>query len=203
MAKIQIPYTKNPHQDDQETYAAKRGRPFLFQIMAPGTDEPLYPILLALHVNPKNVEEKMAKSKTVVATYGGFVEFVWPDEMDTISCTASTGGFIAPDSGLSAGDDSSFGNDVTSSGRKGTIAWERQEDLLELFHNNGVVYDGQGKPAIRGRVMMIYDRGMFIGHFTSFSVTEDDSHAYSFDLSWEFRVESVLYRFPGTSLENG
>ena len=76
------------------------------------------------------------------------------------------------------------------------MAWERQEDLLDLFHNNGMVYDGNGRPAIRGRIMMIYDRGIYYGFFTTFQVNEDDQHAWSFQLSWEFTVEKTLYRFP-------
>jgi hypothetical protein len=197
MSTIQIPYTKNPN-NDEEAYSFRRGRPFLFQVVMPGTNVPLYKYLLALHTNPRSVDEKMTKGKTVVPTYGGFVEFVWPDDFDTISCSHSTGAFINADSsggGLSSGGDIK-GDSGIASDRKGTIAWERQEDLLELFHNNGMVYDSRGIPAIRGRIMMIYDRGIFIGHFTSFQVTEDDSHAFSFELSWEFKVEQVLYRFP-------
>ena len=68
--------------------------------------------------------------------------------------------------------------------------------MLELFRNNGIVYDSNGKPALRGRVMMLYDRGIFTGHFTNFTVDEDDSHAFSFQLSWDFKVEKTLYRFP-------
>jgi len=197
MARVQIPYNKNPTQEEAESGSSdpKRGRPFLFQVLAPGTDEPLFPVALALHTNPRSVEEKMQKGKTVVPTYGGFIEFVWPDEFDTITCDHSTGAFIGPSVGLTAGGDRDDGSGL-SAGRKGTIAWERQEDMLELFHNNGVVYNGFGEPVIRGRVMMMYDRGIFVGHFTSFSVQEDDSHAYSFELSWEFKVETVLYRFP-------
>jgi hypothetical protein len=164
--------------------------------MAPGTNQPLYPIVLALHTNPRSVEEKYTKGKSIVPTYGGFVEFVWPDEFDSVSCDHSTGAFIAPSQGLTAGGDRPNQSNGFVGGRKGTIAWERQQDLLELFHNNGMVYDGFGEPVIRGRVMMMYDRGVFIGHFTTFQVDEDDSHAFSFELSWEFHVEQTLYRFP-------
>lgn len=197
---IQIPYHENPSIDDdtEQSAGTRRGRPFLFQVIMPGTNVPLYPYLLALHTNPRSVEERMVKGKTVVPTYGGFVEFVWPDDFDSISCDHSTGAFISANQnggGLSSGGDVVDDNGF-STGRKGTIAWERQEDLLELFHNNGMVFDSQGRPAIRGRIMMIYDRGIFIGHFTSFQITEDDTHAFSFELSWEFKVEQALYRFP-------
>jgi len=198
MSTIQLPYNKNPTQEEANTGSHgsnKRGRPFLFQVMMPGTNQPLYPVLLALHANPKSVEEKMTKNKTIVSTYGGFVEFVWPDDFDTISCSASTGAFISPGVGLTAGGDQQS-SDGVAGGRHGTVAWERSEDLIELFHNNGMVYDGNGIPAIRGRMMVLYDRGAFMGHFTSFSVEEDDSHAFSFELSWEFHVEETLYQFP-------
>jgi len=204
MSLIQIPHTENPR-NDEEAYSFRRGRPFLFQVVMPGTNVPLYSHLLALHTNPRSVDEKMTKGKTVVPTYGGFVEFVWPDDFDSISCSHSTGAFISANSnggGLTSGGDIRDDNGL-SSDRKGTIAWERQEDLLELFHNNGMVYDSHGIPAIRGRIMMIYDRGIFIGYFTTFQVTEDDSHAFSFELSWEFKVEQVLYRFPTHSDNTG
>jgi hypothetical protein len=135
----------------------------------------------------------MTKGKTVVPTYGGFVEFVWPDDFDSISCSHSTGAFLSANPN---------GGGLVSSNRKSTIAWERQEDLLELFHNNGMVFDGNGVPVIRGHIMMIYDRGIYIGYFTSFQVTEDDSHAFSFELSWEFKIEQVLYRFPNNSSDS-
>lgn len=194
MALIRIPYTENP-QRNEDPSSARRGRPFLFQIMSPGTNEPMYPVVLALHANPETVEERMSKSKTVAMTRGGFIEWTWPDELDSITCQASTGAFIAPDAGLTAGGDK-LSSDSTSFGRKGTIAWERQQDLLELFHNNGMVYNAFGEPVLRGRVMMIYDRGLFIGHFNTFSVDEDDSHAFSFQLNWEFTIEHVIYKFP-------
>ena len=192
MTLVQLPYNENPTSDDR-VVSSRRGRPFLFQIIAPGTNEPIYEHLLALHTNPASVEEKMTKGKTVVPTYGGFVEFVWPDDFDSVSCSHSTGAFISANPS---------GGGLTSN-RRTTIAWERQEDLLELFHNNGMVFDSHGAPAIRGHVMMIYDRGIYIGYFTSFQVTEDDTHAFSFELSWEFKVEQVLYRFPNNSSGSG
>jgi len=198
-AAVSLPYTPNPNatDSDPEAYSPKRGRPFLFQIVSPGTNQPLYPVLLALHVNPESVEEHMADSKTVVPTKGGWIEFRWPNELNSLSGSNTTGTFYSPSSGLSAGSAAAqIGG--KNSGRQGTQAWERQEDLLDLFHNNGMVFDGTGAPAIRGRVMMIYDRGIFLGYFTTLEVVEDDSHAYSFQLSWEFTVEKILYRFPST-----
>jgi hypothetical protein len=196
-AAVSLPYTPNPSSSDAdpEAYSPKRGKPFLFQVVSPGTNQPLYPVLLALHVNPETFEEKMTDSKTVVPTKGGWIEFRWPNDLNQVSGGNTTGTFYSPSSGLSAGSAAAqIGG--KNSGRQGTQAWERQEDLLDLFHNNGMVFDGTGAPAIRGRIMMIYDRGIFLGYFNTFEVTEDDQHAWSFHLDWAFTVEKILYRFP-------
>lgn len=203
--RIQMPHTPNPSANQANTYSGKRGRPMLFQVTDP-TNQPLWPFMLALHVNPKSFNETFTKNKNVVMSYGGFVEFVWPDELDSISANATTGGFIGPNTGLTAGSEgNNLGNFSTgglpsgrAAGRQSTMAWERQEDLLDLFRNNGAIFNGSGQPVIRGRVMCIYDRGIYIGHFTNFSVKEDDEHGFSFELDWEFKVEQTVYLFPGS-----
>ena len=202
---IHIPYTPNPQLESTYQNRGRRGRPLLFQITDP-RNLPLYPYALALHVNPANLSERMNKSKTVAMTKGGFVEWQWPDDLDGLSASGSTGAFIGPDTGLISGSDGRrsssnlpVDSQIITPGRKQTIAWERQEDLLELFHNNGKIYNAQGIPVLRGRVMMIYDRGIYSGHFTTFSVKETDEKAYSFELTWDFKVESSLYIFPNSA----
>src|SRR5580704_7495396 len=148
-AAVSLPQNPNPSSSsaNPEAYNPKRGRPILFQVIAPGTGSPLYSYLLALHVNPESLEERMADSKTVVPTRGGWVEFRWPNELTSIGGSNTTGAFLSPASGLTAGSDGETSARIA--GRQNTIAWERQEDLLDLFHNNGMVFDGQGEPAIR------------------------------------------------------
>jgi hypothetical protein len=197
MAVVKLPYVPNPDQSQAGDYWARKGRPMLFQVLAPQTLDPLFSVLLALHINPDTFEERMAKSKTVVQTYGGFVEFVWPDELDTLSASGSTGAFFSPDTGLTVGSDSvSARTTGISSGRRGTMAWERQEDLLELFRSNGCVYNSVGQPLLRGRILLIFDRGAYIGHFSTFEVAEEEAKQFTFQLSWEFKVESALWRIP-------
>jgi len=198
----QIPATANPRIENSYNYEARRGRPMLFQVMKPDNFlAPLYTTCLALHVSPRSIEERMTKTKNVVMTYGGWVEYVWPDELGSLACESSTGAFFSPESGLTAGNErrgrSSKGG--VSPGRKGTIAWERKEDFLELFRMNGCVFNSVGQPVIRGKIMCIYDRGIFIGHFTTFEENEDDSHPFSFELSWEFKIEHAIYRLPDTA----
>lgn len=165
--------------------------------------QPIFPSLLAMHVNPNSFNEGFTKSKNVVPTYGGFVEYIWHDELDSVSATSSTGGFLNPNVGLTAGSDIEknvfpfqSSSNVGKVGRQNSMAWERQEDLLDVFRNNGAIFDGQGIPRIRGKVRCIYDRGIYTGHFESFNVKETDAQAFTFELSWEFKVEHVSYTFP-------
>jgi len=205
MPSIGIPHTPNQHEVDSysPTGYGRRGRPMLFQATDP-INRPLWNYLLALHTNPETFSEKMTKSKNVVMTYGGFIEFIWPDELDTISASHSTGGFLGPFTGLTAGsegrpiekDTTGLATKAAEHGRHGSIAWERQEDLLEVFRHNGNIFNGRGQPAVRGRIMCIYDRGVYIGHFTTFNVKESDEKSFSFMLDWEFKVEETLYHFP-------
>ncbi len=201
---VRLPSFPNPKIGESYAYSTKRGRPILFQVTDPA-NQPLYPYLLAMHVNPADLSEQFSKSKTVVMTDGGFVEFNWPDELETISSTGTTGAFLGPGTGLTSGSDNTASDIAAPSlaagdqGRHSTMAWERQEDLIDLFRSNGILYDGNGRPVLRGRVMMIYDRGIYSGHFTTFSVKETDEKAYSFDLDWSFKAESVVYLFPGAN----
>lgn len=197
-----------PLHEQGEPYPILRGgRPMLFQVTKPNKNEPLYPYTLALHINPTSLDEQFAKSKNVIMTVGGFVEFVWPDELDSLSASASTGAFIGPEHGLMSG---AFGSGMRgipnarkrreALGRHATIAWERQEDLLDLFRNNGQVYNAVGQPVLRGRIQCIYDRGIFSGYFLTFEVTEDAERPFVFQLTWEFKVTDTVYHFPIRSL---
>lgn len=197
-----IPYTPNwPQGDYLSRPAIGGGRPMLFQVTKPGTLEPLYPYTLVLHVSPSSLDEQFTKSKNVIMSYGGFVEFVWPDELDSLSASASTGAFIGPDVGLTSGAIGSGSRGLQKSrremlGRKATIAWERQEDLLDLYRSNGSVFNAQGQPVLRGSVQCVYDRGVFSGRFTTFEIVEDAERPFTFQLTWEFKVDSTVYNFP-------
>lgn len=203
MAKvIKLPYPKNPNINDAADYTWNGGRPFLFTISEPtGPFSPMYDLALALHTNPNSVEERFTKSKSVVQTDGGYCEFIWPDDLDSITGTGSTGGFINPKLGYTSAPGDMEGASGSFGGRRGTMAYERYTDFLELFRMNGSIFDSAGRPIIRGRVIMLYDRGIFSGHFNSFDVEEDENTPFVFNLNWEFKIENSVYRFnPGSVL---
>ncbi len=196
MGKIPAPPIRASNDFVSGDFVYKGGTPMCFSISDPSNKlTPLYPYFLTLYINPTSLEERFQKSKTNANTYGGYIEWIWPDELTSVSASSSTGAFIGPDSGLtSGGSDQPFSGVLK--GRKGTIAWERYQDLLEMFRCNGMIYDGNGIPAIRGSVIMIYDRGVFVGHFSTFQDVEDDEHPFSFQLTWEFKIETAIYKIP-------
>ncbi len=159
--------------------------PLAFQVTSPFDDRTLLlPHALVMHVNPNSFDETFTKKGEVIQTLGGFVEQLWGDELSEISCEASTGGFINLYTGLS------------SVMRRETIAWDRFQDLQDLYHNNGSVYDPFGNIVLQGKIMLLYDRGTYLGTFRSFSYEETDTSPFSFTLSFSFKVEKVIYKIP-------
>ena len=197
---ITLPYHPNPPQGQSQLIGDGIGRPILFQVTNVSDNSPAWPYALATHVNPSQFSEKFTKSKNVVMTRGGFVEFIWPDNLDSLSADSSTGAFIGPGTGLSS--DSANPSAIVNGrlgglkGRRHTLAWERFADLLDLFRNNGHVYNSNGQPVLRGRVVCMYDRGIYTGYFTSFSVEETGDQPFMFKFDWEFQVLTTDYLFP-------
>lgn len=201
-AKIRIPHTPAPNARLLTDYSTDAGRAMLFGVTKVGKPELLWPFLLALHVNPSSLQEQFNKNKNIVMTRGGFVEFVWPDDLDSLSADSTTGAFIGPDSGLTA--DSSNpsykigrGGAVRQfRGRHGTIAWERMTDLLELFRSNGQIFNGSGAPVLRSQILCMYDRGVYTGWFSTFEVSETADMPFQFKLTWEFKITETIYKLP-------
>ena len=203
MPTSHIPYHPAPTSNEARAIDDGIGRPMLFQVTRVNSLEALWPYALALHVNPSSLQEQFTKSKNVVMTRGGFVEFVWPDDLDTLSADATTGAFIGPDSGLtsdSANPNYKIGRGIKPMrgfrGRHGTIAWERHTDLLELFRSNGQIFNGNGVPILRSQIMCMYDRGVYNGWFTTFDVTETSETPFQFKVTWEFKVVQTVYKLP-------
>ncbi len=159
--------------------------PVAFQITSPFDRRlALLPHALVMHVNPANWNENHTKKIERIQTRGGWVEQHWFDDLAEVSADGSTGAFVNLYTG------------VSSVLRQRTIAWDRYRDLYDLFHNNGSVYDPSGNIVLQGNVLLLYDRGSYIGYFTSFDVEETDESPFAFQVSWAFKVEETIMRIP-------
>jgi hypothetical protein len=161
--------------------------PLAFQVTSPNESaglKALLPHALITHVNPQSFAETFNKKVERIQTRGGFVEQHWGDDLGEISVDQSTGAFVNMATGLS------------SVLRQRTIAWDRYRDLYDLYRNNGSVYDPFGAIVLQGQIMIMYDRGTYLGHFRSFSVEETDESPFAFKLSWTFKVVNIIYQIP-------
>ena len=163
--------------------------PLAFQVTSPyDMKKALLPHALILHVNPASFAETFNKKVERFQTLGGFVEQHWGDDLSEISGDQSTGAFINLHTGLS------------SILRQRTIAWDRYQDLYDLYRNNGGVYSPYGDIPLQGWILLIYDRGTYVGTFRSFSVEETDDSPFAFKISWSFKVEKIIQQIPQNSL---
>jgi hypothetical protein len=165
--------------------------PFAFQVTSPyDPRKVLLPHSLVMHVNPSSFQETFNKKIERFTTRGGYVEQHWGDELGEISCDASTGAFVNLYTGLS------------SVVRQRTIAWDRYRDLYDLYRNNGSLYDPYGNIVLQGNIMMMYDRGTYLGTFRRFDVEETDQSPFAFKISYTFKVERTIYQMPINGYSN-
>lgn len=175
-SKISTPSSEDAYAHPVE----KRGGsiPMAFQITSPfNKNTLLLPHALVLHVNPSSLDENFQQKIERIQTRGGWVEQHWGSDLVEISASASTGAFMNIYTGL------------TSVLRQRTIAWDRYRDLYDLYNNDGAVYDPQGNIVLKGNILLMYDRGSFLGSFRSFEMEETDDSPFAFKLSWTFKVE--------------
>lgn len=159
--------------------------PMAFQVTSPvNTRLALLPHSLVMHINPQSLSESHAKKIERIQTKGGFVEQHWPDELSELSAEGTTGAFMNIYTGL------------TSVMRQKTIAWDRYRDLYDLYRNNGAVYDPFGNVVLQGHIMVMYDRGVYLGKFRNFSVNETDDSPFAFKVNWTFKVEETILKLP-------
>jgi len=179
---------QGPSLDNGYQHGIDRGAsnvPVAFQVTSPfDSRKSLLPHALVMHVNPNNLGINYSKRVETIQTLGGFVEQHWPESLSDVSGSGSTGAFMNIYTGLA------------TSTRQRTIAWDRFQDLYDLYRNNGCIYNPSGRIVLRGNVMMMFDRGVYLGYFTSFSKEETAETPYSFNLTWNFKIEQELVKVP-------
>jgi len=199
-----IPLFRSAFRSWEDEYNPNRGvRPVVFDILAPDQETSILPsdLKMVLHVNPKTMSFSYTKVIERINTKGGFVEQHWGEGIRSMDFDIATGGFMRLYSGLSnvTGGPGAY---ETQGNRRETIAYDKYLDLLALFHNNGSVYDATGKVVFQGIIKVTFDGGVYLGWFTSFTVTESVESPYQFNLSANFMVDSEVQRFRSMPYSN-
>ena len=160
--------------------------PIVFGLMNPLGDI-ISDFMLTCQVNPSSFDERMTKKIERIQTKGGWVEQHWGEEMDEISASQSTGAFINVQSGLTG----------EAYYQRNTIAFDKFKDLLELYRNNGNVYDSTGDTIFQGSVVINYATAEriekhYIGRFNNFTYNITVDKPWLYELTWTFKVHSGL-----------
>lgn len=173
--------------DDE--YSGLGKRPVVFDVLAPDYETSLLPegVKLVLHVNPSQMQVKYTRKVERIQTRGGFMEQHWGDDTQQISLQMATGGFMRLYAGLSNITTTKYGGT-----RRETLAYDSYLDMLSLFHNNGSIYDNNQQIIMQGVIKVTFDGGVFLGWFSSFSVTESAEKPYQFTMSAEMDISKEL-----------
>jgi hypothetical protein len=189
----EIPVFRSSFVSAADEFAGKGIRPVVFDILGPDYETSLMPddLRMVLHSNPQSMSVKYQRNVTRIQTRGGFVEQHWGDGPQTLDFEAVTGGFMRLYAGLSNITGTRF-----EGGRRETIAYDKYLDFLALFHNNGSVYDSRGNVVLQGIIKVTFDGGVWLGWFTSFTVTESTEKPFQFQMTATFEVhkEVVTWR---------
>lgn len=140
---------------------------------------PSFPYMV-LHSNPDNLEETYTKLVNRMVTRGGYVEQHWGEELDTLSCSGSTGAFVSIRTGLAA------------LNRKASIAYRKHLELKSLYLNNGCVYDQRGNVVFHGGINLHFDGGIYRGYFESLTISEAGDSPYTFKVDFSYKVEQSM-----------
>jgi hypothetical protein len=173
----------------EDEFSGLGKRPVIFDVLAPDYETSMLPsgVKLVLHVNPQQMQIKYSRKVERIQTRGGFVEQHWGDESQGISFQMATGAFMRLYVGLSANTSPVYGGT-----RRETLSYDSYLDMLALFHNNGSIYDSDGKIALQGIIKVSFDGGVFYGWFNSFTVTEAAEKPFQFALSAEMDIKKEV-----------
>lgn len=199
---------KSAFNSPEDEFIGAGKRPVVFDIVAPDGVTSLLPedLRMVLHVNPSSMSFTYSRNTERAQTLGGFIEWHWGDSPTEVTFEFATGGFMRLYTGLSAvtgpgpsnnriepksaqAQAATVGGGGYIPSRRETIAYDKYLDLLALFHNNGSIYDRNGRIHLQGQIKISFDGGVWFGWFTSFSVNEAAELPYMFKLSAGFTVE--------------
>ena len=115
-----------------------------------------------------------------MVTRGGFVEQHWGEELDSISCSGSTGAFVSTRTGVSV------------LNRKASIAYRKYLELVALYRNGGSVYDQRGNIVMHGGINLHFDSNIYNGYFESLTVSESADNPFTFKTDFSFKVKTSI-----------
>ena len=154
------------------------GRRVAFNIIEDALNPTAYLPPLYMQYNPNTMNFNYQKIITRYQTFTAHVEEHWGEELDNLTGGGSTGGFILEDFGL------------TTQYRTNTLPYFKFQDLLDVYRNNGNIYDSDGRIVRKGSILLSYDEGTYFGYFDNFNYTEDANNPFRFTFDFSFKIQN-------------
>ena len=144
---------------------------------------------LVMKINPRNLSTKYTQLINRKRTIGGFIEEHWGEQLDELSASGITRGFYDE-------------NGLTNLNRRNTDGYREFEKLINIYRNNGSIYDHKtGAIIAQGTIVMNYDGNIQHGYFENFSVNEISEKQFNLQYDFTFKVTFEEYPQRKTSFK--
>ncbi|MDO8640283.1 MAG: hypothetical protein Q7R33_01965 [Nitrosarchaeum sp.] len=139
--------------------------------------------VLVMDINPTQLDSSYSQLINRKRTLGGHIEEHWGEQLDELSSSGITGSFYGP-----------YG--LTNQERRSTAAFQSFEKFVNIYRNNGSVYDTRTSKIIaQGSVIMNYDESIYRGYFESLTINETGDKQFNLHYDFTFKVTEEI--FPG------
>jgi hypothetical protein len=176
------------------TTATKNIKPMVFDLDIENAPPTVYflinPSNFELKYTPKIAEQRVRWSNKNI----GYIFQAHHDELDTLSTSGTSAMFVSE-------------NGITRVNRNDTLAFRNIQQIIALYRNNGININTKSSSSLNpcmidsvGRVVITYDGFVYRGHFTSFSITENDDKPFNISFSFEFEISQLINI--GSALQN-
>jgi len=142
---------------------------------------------LMLYINPTDLTRTFGRRVQEQMAGHGHIEEHWGEEQDKLSCNGKIGATYTNKTGL------------TRYFRRNSASYQQLMHLFTIYRNNGYLFEvtDTNRISLVGAVQITYDTETWIGHFDTFSMSENADNPYTMEYSFEFTVREY---FNDTSL---
>ena len=133
---------------------------------------------LSFYINPSDLTRTFTKRSNSQFGGNGHIIEHWGNDQDKLSANGKLGAFYTSKTGLSR----YF--------RRDSASFQQLMHLYLIYRNNGYIFESLDprRIALVGRVQITFDTETWVGHFDSFSMTENADNPYTMDYAFEFTV---------------
>ena len=136
---------------------------------------------LTMYINPSSLKIERSPTTSTVQTFSHDVIYHWGENPAKLSCHGFAGLFINPFTG------------VVDALRALTPAYHFFNMLFEIYRNNGIVTDKEGKPMHWRPLTITWEDRIFYGFFESFSYSDKAEQPYTLEYDFNFTSLHEVY----------